>query len=204
MKIFKHLHLINKHRYYVCKNCFTAHLYKRGLFHDLSKYSPVEFFESVKYYQGTSSPIDTCKKKNGWSKAWMHHKGRNRHHWEYWIDNINNGYPEAILIPYEFAVEMLCDYIGAGQAYEGKSWTPSSQYLWWMKKRDKVFMHPVVKEFIETILTEMDINYAESTFKCLPLNYKPYLTPSHLKFVYNNSYQRYIDLPNHYRETEEV
>ena len=135
----KHFHKINKHRYYVCKNCFKAHQYKRGLLHDLSKYSPTEFFESVKYYQGTYSPIDACKKENQWSKAWMHHKGRNRHHWEYWIDNIHDGSNiSAILMPYKFAVEMLCDYIGAGQAYQGKNWTPQSEYIWWNKKKASV------------------------------------------------------------------
>lgn len=196
IKFFKHLHLVNKHRFYVCRNCFIAGQYKRGLLHDLSKYSPTEFFESVKYYQGDRSPIDACKEINGWSKAWMHHKGRNRHHWEYWIDNINNGYPEAILMPYEFAVEMLCDYIGAGQAYEEKNWTPGRQYMWWIHKRHNVLMHPAIKDFITTVLGEMAVAQEE-------LSYTIYLKPRFLKMVYNyfvNDF--YKDLPNHYREEE--
>lgn len=194
-KFFKHLHLVNKHRFYVCRNCFIAGQYKRGLLHDLSKYSPTEFLESVKYYQGDRSPIDACKEINGWSKAWMHHKGRNRHHWEYWIDNINNGYPEAILMPYEFAVEMLCDYIGAGQAYEGKNWTPGRQYMWWIRKRHNVLMHPVIKDFITTVLGEMAAEQGE-------LSYTIYLKPKFLKMVYSYFVDSHKDLPNHYREEE--
>ena len=199
IKFFKHLHLVNKHRFYVCRNCFIAGQYKRGLLHDLSKYSPTEFFESVKYYQGDRSPIDACKEINGWSKAWIHHKGRNRHHWEYWIDNINNGYPEAILMPYEFAVEMLCDYIGAGQAYE-KHWTPQSQYAWWHKKKTNVFMHPVIENFINTLLEEMANNDIRSQQECLQIPYKTYLTSKHLKYVYDLSCNKYGDLSNHYRK----
>lgn len=202
MKVLKHFRLVNKHRRNVRKNCFAAHLYKRGLLHDLSKYSPIEFWESVKYYQGTSSPIDASKQENGWSKAWMHHKGRNRHHWEYWIDNINNGYPEAILMPYEFAVEMLCDYIGAGQVYEGKKWTPTSQYLWWKKKRNQVFIHPAIKAFIEDVLAEMDRQYDYCYVRHLKFDYKFYLSPLYLKYIYAKKISEYKDIPNHYRPKE--
>ena len=191
--IFKHLHTINKHKYYVCKNCFKAGLYKRGLLHDLSKYSPTEFFESIKYYTGTHSPIDECKKENGWSKAWLHHRGRNRHHWEYWIDNINNGYPEAILMPYEFIIEMLCDYIGAGQAYQGKNWTPQNEYKWWNNKKENVFMHPIVYNFISTVLMLMATDEQN--------DYTFYLQKHILKNIYDTQlfFKDYKDLPNHYR-----
>lgn len=190
--VIKHFHKINKHRYYVCKNCFKAKQYKRGLLHDLSKYSPTEFFESVKYYQGTYSPIDACKKENGWSKAWLHHRGYNKHHWEYWIDNINNGYPEAILMPYEYAVEMLCDYIGAGQAYQGKDWTPYSEWKWWLEKRKHVLMHPVIYDFISNVLFTM--------YKIGP--YTNFLNDEYLKKEYNHWRYEWRTIPNHYREVE--
>ena len=81
-----HFNLVNKHRFKVFKLCCKAGIPFRGLLHDLSKYSPTEFFESVKYYEGSYSPITNCKKENGYSKAWLHHKGRNKHHYEYWYD----------------------------------------------------------------------------------------------------------------------
>ena len=86
MNIIKHFITITKHKWLVLILCIKAGIPWRGIVHDLSKYSPTEFIESVKYYQGDHSPITECKKENGYSKAWLHHKGRNKHHYEYWYD----------------------------------------------------------------------------------------------------------------------
>ena len=146
--IFAHLKKIIVHRRWVRRYCFMAGLYRQGLTHDLSKFSPTEFWEGVRYYQGTSSPIDTCKKANGYSMAWFHHRGRNRHHWEYWVDDFQDGMVPK-LMPKQYAIEMFCDFLGAGHAYMGKSYTLEKEYAWWQKKRDKVVMHPAIKDFID-------------------------------------------------------
>ena len=119
---FKHVFKIFKHKYFVCKYCFKTGLYWRGIVHDLSKFHPKEFFESVKYYNGKRSPIDVCKEKNGYSLAWLHHKGANDHHFEYW-DNIS--------IPYKPFAEMICDWFGACKAYNGNKYTPLQESQWW-------------------------------------------------------------------------
>ena len=111
-KAWLHFKKICKHKYYVGKYCWKIELYWQGIIHDLSKFSPIEFFESVKYYQGNRSPIDACKEKKGYSKGWQHHKGRNPHQYEYWVDNLDHG-GEALIMPREYAFEMICDYIGA-------------------------------------------------------------------------------------------
>ena len=84
--LLKHFHTVNKHRFYVFKLSIKAGIPIRGVLHDLSKYSPTEFFEGVKYYNGKRSPITICRQENGYSEAWLHHKGRNKHHYEYWYD----------------------------------------------------------------------------------------------------------------------
>ena len=81
-----HLCTINHHKNLVMKGCFRLGLYKQGLLHDLSKYCPVEFFVGCKYYQGNMSPNNIERREKGYSLAWLHHKGRNKHHMEYWID----------------------------------------------------------------------------------------------------------------------
>lgn len=152
MHPFKHLKTILKHKYWVGKYCFKLGIPIRGILHDMSKFSPVEFWESAKYYQGTSSPIDACKKANGYSKAWMHHKGRNPHHYEYWQDNFDKG-GTPLLMPFEDSLEMLCDYLGAGRAYMGKNFTYQAEYQWWLKKTENpLAMHPVNQRFIGTCL----------------------------------------------------
>ena len=86
MRAIEHFKTITHHRHLVRQYCFRLGLYYQGLTHDLSKYSPSEFWRGVKYYQGYRSPNDAERRENGVSLAWLHHKGRNRHHFEYWID----------------------------------------------------------------------------------------------------------------------
>ena len=157
--IFRHLHLVNKHRFYVFKNCVKAGIIWQGLTHDLSKYSPTEFFESVQYFNGEISPIDVCKREKGYSNAWLHHKGRNKHHYEYWQDNFDKG-GTPLKMPYKYALEMVCDYLGAGQAYYGVKRLNKTfykdEYAWWkIKKSNPLAMNLHTKLFIELMLSTM-------------------------------------------------
>lgn len=145
---FFHLRTVARHRFWVRHYCFMAGLYWQGLTHDLSKYSPTEFFESARYYQGNRSPIDACKEAKGYSMAWFHHRGRNRHHWEYWVDNFQDGMT-PVKMPYKYAAEMFCDYLGAGRAYMGKNFDVQKEIVWWERKRKTVVMHPQTKRFID-------------------------------------------------------
>ena len=86
MHILGHFKTITKHKILVAKGCFKVGLYCQGIMHDMSKYSPTEFIPGAKYYQGNQSPNNIERRKYGISRAWLHHKGRNRHHFEYWID----------------------------------------------------------------------------------------------------------------------
>ena len=109
-----HLHTINHHRRLVRQGCFRMGLYWQGLTHDLSKYAPVEFLTGVRYYQGTRSPNTAEREEKGWSEAWMHHKGRNRHHWEYWTDlDMQTKVYAAVPMPPKYLAEMVADRIAA-------------------------------------------------------------------------------------------
>ena len=154
-KFFSHLKTVNTHRKWVRHYCFKAGLYWQGLVHDLSKYSPVEFFESVKYYQGNRSPIDACKEDKGYSMAWMHHRGRNKHHREYWTDYYDKGC-YAICMPYKYAAEMLCDFLAAGRAYMGKDFSYYAEYMWWVGQlKRNILIHPVVAIFITNVMRDL-------------------------------------------------
>ncbi len=133
-KATKHLRTVMRHRRWVRHFCFKAHLYRQGLMHDLSKYSPTEFIESVRYYVGTSSPIDACKEDKGYSVAWLHHKSHNKHHREYWTDNYDKG-TTCIKMPWKYALECFCDFLGAGKAYNRNTFTPESEFTWWKSNR---------------------------------------------------------------------
>lgn len=156
MKALKHLKTILRHKYWVGKYCFKAGIPVQGIIHDLSKFSSTEFVESVKYYQGNRSPIDACKEANGYSMAWMHHKGRNPHHYEYWQDNFDNG-GKPLIMPYKYAIEMLCDYMGAGRAYMKENFSYESEQEWWKNKKSKpLAMHPAIKIFLNLCFDNLD------------------------------------------------
>lgn len=157
---FKHFKKVCVHKYWVFRYCLKAGIPVRGLLHDLSKFSPTEFLESVKYYQGSSSPIDACKKEKGYSEAWMHHKGRNKHHYEFWQDNFDNG-GVALEMPLKYKKEMICDFMGAGRAYYGKAFNMQKEYEWWLNKRSKpLAMHEKDKTFLDDFF-EMCITQGE-------------------------------------------
>lgn len=147
----KHFKKICIHKYWVFHYCRMAGITWQGIKHDMSKFSPIEFWESVKYYQGDRSPIDACKEENGWSVAWLHHKGRNPHHYEYWQDNFDKG-GEAICPPMKYMKEMFCDFMAAGRAYHGKNFTISNEIKWWENKKKTAAMHPDNIEFIDVCL----------------------------------------------------
>lgn len=158
--IFGHLKNIITHKYWV-------YYYGRKLgvnrwqllIHDISKFSPIEFWESIKYYQGTSSPIPPCKAVNGYSKAWQHHKGRNPHHYEYWTDNYDSG-TTLIPMPLKYVEEMLADWFAAGRTYQGKGFTFGSQYNWWQtKKASNPAIHPLTIELIDKFFEKTNNSY---------------------------------------------
>lgn len=152
---FKHLKKICVHKWWVFYYCCKAGIIWQGIVHDLSKFTPTEFFESVKYYKGTSSPIDECKRVNGYSMAWFSHKGKNYHHYEHWTDNYDIG-TTCVPMPFKYALEMYCDYLAAGKAYNGRKFTYHNEFAWWIKiKKPTVnMMHPKTKQFITDMLWE--------------------------------------------------
>lgn len=152
-KFFKHLHLVNRHRFKVFCLCLKAGEPWRGLLHDLSKYSPEEFFEGVKYFEGSYSPIRNCKIENGYSKAWLHHIGRNKHHYEYWYDY--NAEVSSPIMPYKYFVEMVCDSLAAGMIYEGKKWDNEYQMHYWLRAREKARIHPKMDKLLTKVYTDI-------------------------------------------------
>ena len=160
---------ITRHRREVRRLCFRIGLYRQGLTHDLSKYSPSEFIPGCRYYQGFRSPNDQERQMTGASRSWMHHKGRNRHHFEYWID-----YPcqeqrdllkaggsrmglleqfQAVEMPLRYVAEMFCDRVAACKIYKGDAYTQEDPLAYQERMRPHIFMHPETEKRITEMLT---------------------------------------------------
>ena len=154
MKWLDHLRTINRHKREVMRLCFKAGLYKQGLLHDMSKYSPVEFLIGAKYYQGNRSPNDAERKDKGYSSAWLHHKGRNKHHLEYWIDySAGEGHEmTGMKMPVKYVVEMFCDRVAACKVYLGDAYNDASAYDYYMKSKSHYIIHPSTAALLERLL----------------------------------------------------
>lgn len=149
-----HLETINRHKLLVMKYCFKAGLYKQGLLHDLSKYSPAEFFSGVKYFQGDKSPNTAERAEKGYSLAWLHHKGRNRHHMEYWIDYGQTGDKgmTGLKMPEKYVVEMFCDRIAACKVYHGDAYTDADPYNYYKRSHSHYMIHPETDKLLRRLL----------------------------------------------------
>lgn len=154
-----HTWMILRHKYWVFYFARIAGIPWQGFMHDWSKFSPMEFCESVRYYTGSCSPIKVCKEKNhGRSLAWIHHHGRNLHHYEAWQDDFDHG-PHPVDMPYKYAVEMICDFLAAGKAYGRDKFSYRAEYEWWQnKQRRGVAMTDNMKAFVEEILSDLAEN----------------------------------------------
>ena len=166
IKAWRHFCTITYHRWLVCQGCFQVGLYWQGLIHDLSKYSPTEFRVGAKYYQGTRSPNAAEREIKGYSEAWMHHKGRNRHHYEYWSDMspVTKVY-ESIPMPRKYLVEMVMDRRAACKVYEGGKYTDGSALAYFEKSRERTLMNEKTRQELGFLLTMLKEKGESATFQ---------------------------------------
>lgn len=154
MDLLGHYKTVHEHRKLVRQGCFKVGLYFQGLTHDLSKYSPSEFLVGLKYYQGYRSPNNAEREEKGYSAAWLHHKGRNKHHYEYWIDyssRIKGMVP--VRMPNRYLVEMYMDRIAASKIYNGDNYRDDFPLHYYEKGKDLNLIEKHTKKDLEKLLT---------------------------------------------------
>ncbi len=161
-----HLKTVNAHRREVRKGCFRVGLYFQGLTHDLSKYSPTEFLVGARYFQGDRSPNNAEREEIGYSTAWLHHKGRNRHHYEYWFDYLK-GEHDAVIgpvpMPKKYVVEMFMDRVAACKVYQKEKYTQASPLIYYQSGNTRRLLHPETAALLETLLKMLAEKGEEAT-----------------------------------------
>ena len=170
-KAIAHFKTITHHRHLVRKGCWAVGLYWQGLVHDLSKYSPTEFLVGARYYQGTRSPNNAEREDKGLSTAWLHHKGRNKHHYEYWMDysgksngGINGSGIMPCKMPLKYVVEMFMDRIAACKTYHGDKYTDADPLDYYLKSNTRRFLYPETADLLEELLTILSKEGEEGAF----------------------------------------
>ena len=166
MHIWKHFSTITRHRHKVIVHCFMAGIFWQGLRHDLSKYSPAEFIPGAKNYLGDKSPNEKERERYGFSRAWLHHQGRNKHHFEYWID-VSLNKEEGLVgnkMPVNYVAEMLCDRIAACEVYRGKNYTSAAPMEYYEFTKKYITIHPETRALLEKLLTILKDEGEESAY----------------------------------------
>lgn len=169
MNFWGHFSTITYHKWLVLQNCFRIGLYKQGITHDLSKYSPTEFWAGVKYFQGNRSPNDAQRQVEGYSAAWLHHKGRNRHHLEYWIDYDPTGVGNMVgtQMPINFVAEMFCDRIAASKVYMKEAYTDASPWEYYERGKNHYILHEKTRELLEYMLLLLKDKGEDEAFRII-------------------------------------
>lgn len=170
MNAWKHFRTITTHKILVMKGCFQVGLYKQGLLHDLSKYGPTEFLVGCKYYKGYMSPNNAERNEKGYSSAWLHHKGRNKHHLEYWIDyaaDENGGEGKKMMgmkMPLNYVAEMFIDRVSASKNYQKEKYTDRGALDYYNKGKEHYLMHEDTRAMLEYLLEMLSKKGEKETF----------------------------------------
>ena len=166
MHPIKHFKTITKHRHKVIYHCAKAGILWQGLFHDLSKYTLTEFIPGAKYYIGTRSPNEIERETFGYSTAWIHHKSRNRHHFEYWTDiSPKTHLYEPVKMPLRFVKEMFCDRVAASKIYQGENYTDNHPIEYFIRGKAKRVIHKETSDLLEKLLTMLAEKGEKETFE---------------------------------------
>lgn len=168
MNAIGHFKTITKHRHTVIRLCFRAGIPVRGLLHDLSKYSPIEFGAGMRFYRGDRSPNEGEREAYGYSAAWLHHKGRNQHHFEYWTDySPKTKRVEPVKMPIVFVKEMFCDRVAASKTYQGKNYTQRHPLEYFLRGKANRTINPETSALIESWLTFLAEHGEDATFELI-------------------------------------
>lgn len=168
MNWIKHFSTITKHRHQVIRHCAKAGIFWQGVRHDLSKYTPTEFLNGIRNYQGYRSPNEQERETKGYSEAWMHHKGRNRHHFEYWTDyNPKTKKVEPVMMPLRFVAEMFCDRLAASKIYNKENYNNTQPLDYFLKGKARRIIHPQTSDLLESWLVLLKEQGEDAVFKTI-------------------------------------
>lgn len=169
INIWKHFYTITEHKVMVARHCFQVGMYWQGLTHDLSKYAPSEFWQGCKYYQGYRSPNNAEREEKGYSAAWLHHKGRNKHHYEYWTDVTKDRSLGivGVKMPLRYVAEMFVDRVSACKIYQKDKYTDRSSWEYYNRTKDYITIHPETRRLLERLIKMLAVKGEDETYRYL-------------------------------------
>ena len=114
--------------------------------HDKTKNDIEEYSAYDNYFYGNKS----AKVVEDFNYAWLHHIHHNPHHWQYWV-LLNDDEPEeALEMPKDYVIEMICDW----WSFSFKSKNLYEIFDWYEKHKD-MKLHPKTRKLVEDILEKI-------------------------------------------------
>ena len=149
---------LTRHRIYVMIECWKKGLIWTGLIHDYSKYLPMELFPYARYSKGDwnklrdkSGYYKPQTEDEGFNRALHHHVTNNKHHWQYWVMNVEAGEVTPLRIPKKYLKEMMCDWIGANKVRNIENPIEAAR-TWYRANRNKILLHEEARSWIMEFL----------------------------------------------------
>ncbi len=133
-KYWNYLKYVVEHKKNVLKVCFKKGMIIHGIFHDISKFHPIEFITYAKHFYGNENE----KSNSGFEYGWLHHQRKNKHHWDYWV----NGSGKPVIMPEKYINQMICDWEAMGLKFGD---TPIDFYN---KNKAKINLHEISREYL--------------------------------------------------------
>lgn len=125
--------------------------------HDASKNEPYEYEAYDAYFYGGNRSYQVLQE---YRRAWLIHIHRNPHHWQHWIlinDDPNEG--EITLdMPYEYIIEMICDWWAFSWAKENLF----EIFKWYDEHKDYMKLSDWTRIEVEDILKQMKAKLEEN------------------------------------------
>lgn len=115
-------------------------------FHDQSKFDKAEYDAYDQHFFGER----TNEVDRDFDYAWLHHIQNSPHHWEHWV-LLENGVPKALDMPYEYILEMICDW----WSFSWKKCDFYEIFNWYKSQQTLMIMSPKTRETVQTILKEL-------------------------------------------------
>ena len=105
--------------------------------------------------------------------GWLHHKGRNPHHWEYWLDNgdaAQHGV-KPVRMPVNYVVEMFCDRVAATMVYRGENFDFTAPLDYYNKTRFYYIINEKPDYIIKDMLSHLAKTNLDETIKYIKKTY---------------------------------
>jgi len=141
-----------KHKLWVALGCrMTGASAWSALVHDWTKFLPSEWVPYVAHFRNDDgSKKRGAEESEGFQLAWLHHRRRNKHHWQYWVSVEDNGSIFPMDMPEKYVREMVADWVGAGMSYAGnpdpREWYHANEYRMMMSKKTRALVKRILSE----------------------------------------------------------